>query len=110
MNKKAKTSKTTLFVIIILVILVFFTIQYVSTGRLDITSNGVQIGSNYCDIVRECTTDCQTICDTYISCTVRTFENRQIACINGEQKINIQIETSPSSQNSDALGGTSNEI
>lgn len=110
MNKNAKTNKSTMFAIIILVILVFFAVQYISTGKLDITSSGMQIGTNYCDVVRECTTDCQSICDTYSSCTVKAFEDRQIACITGEQRINIQIETSPSNLNSDALGGNSNEI
>jgi hypothetical protein len=107
MSRTRNNSKTTVIAIIILIVFVFFMIQFVTTGKLDVTSANI-LPSDTCKVVKECGTDCAAVCQQYEVCSVKTFENTQIACINGD-KIQIQIiESEPNSllnENSKGGGG-----
>lgn len=82
--------KTTVFAIIVLVCLVVLMFQFVSTGKLDVTSiTTPNFNTDTCRVVKECNGDCTSVCEMYDVCTVKTFENKQIACVNGD---NIEIK------------------
>lgn len=107
MTRKNRTKKLTIAIFVFTFIVIFY--LFSSGGaRLDVTG---AFEPSSCNVVRECTStsDCEQICSEYTVCSVKTFEGRELACINGDVVGFILPQTQAENQDGQQNGGGSSQ-